>query len=579
MKKALTKFICGLFAAVFLLSPFSVSAFEFDGAPKIDSTAAVVYNLETGDLLFSQNAQSRINPAAFTKLMTALLAYEYRAEKGNVVVSVTEEMLSSAGGTSMSLKVGENISFDHLLSGLVVQNANDAALVLASVVGGNISSFVDRMNKKAKELGMKNTSFSNPTGVDSAVMYTTAEDVLLLCKALYRVNDFMLLAETPKVSIPATNLTSERVYTNKNALVPYSYVTDYYLPKARGMAAGFTPLAGYCVATVRESEGSKYLVILSGGKDRSEAQNGSDISSYRDAKALLEWAEKSFSIREVIVKESILCEKKIRLASGVDHMILVAGETLEILLPSDADLSADIEFKPVADEETFTAPVIKGKEYGQVEIFFRGESVGKVPMVAQSNIGLSRWLVMWDAIKGFFSQGPAKVVLIAILLGIVFYIASLFLAVASEYKKANQEKKKVIQDLMQIEKQRMKKVRLEERKASQARMRKVRGALQAGFQVLQGDAELMETPEKSRKAVPTKAVAKVPEKYRKENRLPPSSDPRAGQRAGAERKGAPSARANGAEVYRVGRSAPANRQTKPNPPASRPRPSDPNSRK
>lgn len=554
MKKVSLKLICGLFAAVFLLSGLSASAVSFDGAPAIETTAAAVYNLETGDLLFSQNATSRINPAAFTKLMTALLAYEYRAEKGNVKVAVTEEMLSSAGGTSMSLKVGENISFDDLLAGLVVQNANDAALVLASVVGGNISAFVDSMNEKAKELGMEQTSFSNPTGIDSAVMYTTVEDVLILCRALYRVNDFMLLSETPKVSIPATNLTSERVYTNKNALVPYSYVTDYYLPNARGMAAGFTPLAGYCVATVRESEGSKYLVVLSGGKDRSEAQNGTDISSYRDAKALLEWAEKSFAVREVVAKEAILCERKIRLASGVDHMILVAGESLEVLLPADADLEKDLKIKPVSEKEVLTAPVIKGKAYGKAEVYFREELIGEVSLAAQSNIGLSRWLVMWDAILGFFSQGPAKAVLILIVLGVILYISSLFYAVWSEYRKANKEKKKAIDDLMRIENQRMKKVRLEERKARQAGFRKVRGALKAGFQVLQGDAELMETPQ-TKKAPPRKAVAKVPEKYRKENRLPQNSSVRPNRPPLGERK-APPVPQKGREVYRVGRNSP-----------------------
>jgi D-alanyl-D-alanine carboxypeptidase (penicillin-binding protein 5/6) len=89
----------------------------------------------------------------------------------------------------------------------VVQNANDAALVLASVAGGSIATFVEQMNERAKELGMEHTYYANPTGVDAAVMYTSLQDTLILCKALYRVNAFMLLSETPKITIPATNLT------------------------------------------------------------------------------------------------------------------------------------------------------------------------------------------------------------------------------------------------------------------------------------------------------------------------------------------------------------------------------------
>ena len=412
----------------------------------------------------------------------------------------------------MKLKVGEILPFDSLLAGLVVQNANDAALVLASAVGGNISSFVESMNERAKALGMENSYYSNPTGVDSATMYTTLSDVLTLCRAVYRVNDFMLLSENPKVTIPATNLTEERVYTNKNALVPYSYVTDYYMKDVRGMVAGYTPRAGYCVATVREKNGCKNLVILSGGTDRSEKGNGTDISSYREAKSLLEWAEETFTIREVIPKGLIACEKKVRLASGVDHMILVSGESLERLLPVDADLTSVVRTEIRTDKDHFRAPIIEGKSYGEMVVYYEEEEIGTIPLVARNNIGLSRWLVAWDAIVGFFSTGPAKVFLILVILGAVGYVLYLFLAVWVQYKKRNRDRRRAIAELMEMENQRMKQVRREERRANQARMRRVRGALRAGFQVLQGDTELME--ERPVRKAPTKAVARVPEKYR-----------------------------------------------------------------
>ncbi|MBQ3075517.1 MAG: D-alanyl-D-alanine carboxypeptidase, partial [Clostridia bacterium] len=412
MKKRFTGILSGLLAAVFILSLFSVSAISFEGAPEVSSTAAVLYNLEAEEIVYSKNMDGRLDPAAFTKLMTALLAFEYRAQNGNINVTVTAEMLSAAGGTSMRLKEGEILPFDSLLAGLVVQNANDAALVLASTVGGNIMSFVDLMNERAKQMGMENTYFSNPTGVDSASMYTTMQDVLTLCKAVYRINDFMLLSENPKISIPATNLSIQRSYTNKNALIPYSYVTDYYMENVRGMIAGYTPRAGYCVATVREIKGSKSLVIISGGVDRSERKNGTDISSYREAKALLEWSEANFGMRRAMEQGRVVCERKVRLASGVDHMILVTGAELEKLLPLDADLSKEITTVVRTDREVFTAPIIEGTAYGELDVLYQGEVIGTVPLVAKSNLRLSRWLVAWDAVVSFFSHGPAKVVLI-----------------------------------------------------------------------------------------------------------------------------------------------------------------------
>ncbi len=557
MKKRFAGILFAFLALLLIVPVFSASAVKYEGAPEITSNAAVVYNLEAGEVLYSKNMDGRLDPAAFTKLMTALLAYEYYGQNGNVSVTVTAEMLSSAGGNSMRLKEGEIIPFDSLLAGLVVQNANDAALCIASTVGGNITAFVEKMNERAKLLGMENTYFSNPTGVDSAAMYTTMQDVLTLSKALYRVNDFMLLAEMEKVSIPATNLTAARSYTNKNALIPYSYVTDYYMENVRGMVAGYTPRAGYCVATVRELKGSKTLVILSGGVDRSERGNGTDISSYREAKALLEWAEGNFGMRRVVESGSVICERKVRLASGVDHMILVTGENLEKLLPLNADLATEITTEIRTERDTYTAPIIEGTTYGEMDVLFQGEVIGTVPLVARTNIGLSRWLVAWDAVVRFFSHGPAKVVLILVICAVVLYIAALIYVVCEQNRRKNKEKNRAIKEALQIESQRMKKVRKQELHDTQKRMRKMRSALRAGFQVLNGDDESLDRAKKmggKRKASPSKAVAKVPEKYRASNRKPVQNT------ASQPPRKIPPRTAQG-ETYRTGRAAGSVRQT------------------
>ena len=564
MKKKLAAVLCSFLAALFVLPLFSVSAIQYEGAPEVTSNAAVVYNLEAEETLYSKNMDGRLDPAAFTKLMTALLAFEYYAQNGNVQVTVTAEMLSAAGGNSMRLKEGEILPFDSLLSGLVVQNANDAALCIASTVGGNITSFVEKMNDRAQVLGMKNTYFSNPTGMDSAAMYTTMQDVLILCKTLYRVNAFMLLAENPKVTIPATNLTSQRSYTNKNALIPYSYVTDYYMENVRGMIAGYTPRAGYCVATVRELKGSKTLVILSGGVDRSERGNGTDISSYREAKTLLEWAEANFGLRRVVEQGTVICERKVRLASGVDHMILVTGESLEKLLPLEADLTTAITTQIRTERETYTAPIIEGSRYGEMDVLYQGEVIGTVPLVARSNIGLSRWLVAWDAVVRFFSHGPAKVVLILVICAIAIYIVGLIYAVYAQNRRKNLERNRAIREALQIENQRMKRVRQMELQNTQKQMRNVRSAFRAGFQVLKGDAESLDRVQKGRKKAPvSKAVAKVPEKYRSANRNLVQTPPSNAQR---------SKNARPTEAYRVKRSTGSAQQKRP---ASSTRPTDP----
>ena len=541
MNKRLVKIICSLFAAVLLLPLFPVSA--ENATPEIASTAGILYNLEADTFLFEKNSDAHLKPAAFTKLMTALLALEYRAANGNVNVTITEEMLSSAGGTSMKLKVGEVIPFDSLLAGLIVQNANDAALVLASVSGGNISAFVDNMNERAKKLGMEHTYYSNPTGVDSAVMHTTLGDTLLLCKTLYHVNDFMLLSEKAKVTLPATNMTGERVYSNKNALVPYSYVTDYYMKNVRGMVAGYTAGAGYCVATMRQKNNCTNLVLVSGGTDRSEAKNGTDISSYRDAKLLMEWAEEGFSIQNVMEADSIVCEKGVTLAGGVDHMILVAGEGAKVLLPTDADPDKDITKNIRVEEDSFPAPIVKGRVYGELDILFRGEVVATVPLVAQNNIGLSRWLVARDAVIRFFSHGPAKVILICVIVAAILYVVILIGTVWLAARRRNRERDLAIKELNEQENRRLAKVRREERRVARAKLRQAGSFFREGFRVLSGEEEA--PPSNGKKNAPQKkAVAKLPEQYRKKKTPPQNSAPKRPQ-----------------ESYRVSRPVPPQRPT------------------
>lgn len=521
MRKRFSGIISGLLAAVFILSLFPVFAETSKEPPEVSARAAVVYNLEAGEILFSKNMDARLDPAAFTKLLTALLGFEHMGQNGNVNVTITKEMLAASSGNSMNLKEGEVLPFKSLLTGLVVQNANDAAIAIAVTVSGSVSSFVDRMNERAKLLGMENSYFSNPTGTDSAAMYTTMQDVLTLSKALYRVNDFMVMSENPKVTIPETNKNKQRVYNNKNPLVSFSWVNTYYLENSRGMIAGFTPRAGYCVATVHEIPGSKTLVIVSGGSDRSTKKDGSDITAYREAKSLMQWAEKNYSMRYVLEKGMVVCEKRLRLASGVDHMILVTGESLKMLLPMDVDLSKEITTEVRTDREVYTAPIIEGTAYGEIDVYYNGDLVDTVPLVAKSNIGLSRGLVAWDAVVSFFSHGAAKVVLILVILGLVLYVAILILAAVIQYLRQNKEQNRIIREMKAVEDRRLRKIRLQERKASQARMRKMRNVLRAGYQVLQGDSEAMDQPGRGQRRPPaSKAVAKVPEKYRSTNRNP-----------------------------------------------------------
>ena len=543
--------------------------------PAVESGVALCYNLDYDTFLYEKGADLSVSPAAFVKLMTCLLAYEYRAGAGNVSVTVTGTMLSNAGGTTMRLKEGEVIAFDDLLKGLVINNANDAAYAIANTVSENTTRFVEKMNARAKELGMKNTYYSNPTGTDAAGQTTTLRDMLLLCKALYRENDFMVLSSTSKVSVPPTNMTDERSYTNKNGLIPYSYVVDYYLEDTRGMIAGYTANAGYCVAATRTHGGRTNFVLVSGGTDASSSQNGGKVSSYYDAKRLFDYAEKEFAPVELISKGACVCEKKVTLASDTDHVLLVSDGALPVLLPKDYDRSK-IRSEVSTDAESYAAPVAKGAVLGTARYFYGDNEIGNVNLVAQTGVSRSVLLAFWSGVTRFFSKGPAKAALIAVIGAIVLYFAWQIVAVLRQNAHHNRDLREAIRQIEEEENERMRAVRLKEKAARRERRLRHRGFLKESFRAFSGDIEFREPPTKKKpqNAPPRRGVAKVPEKYRnpsapgrtsaparqeQNGRRPASGDRPA--RPQSDRRPAPPNAGNtrrDAETYRVRRTPPKN---------------------
>jgi hypothetical protein len=339
------------------------------------------------------------------------------------------------------------------------------------------------------------------------------------------VNDYVVLSEMATAVIPSTNVSGERHLTNKNALIPYSYVTDYYMKGVRGLISGYTGGAGHCVATVREKNGCTNLVILSGGRDRSEGAVGTDISSYRDARALLEWAEEDFSLYPLLKQGEVICERKVLLSGQVDHILLVAGESLTKLLPTDPQWQQQLRYEVKETKDQFTAPILQGEIYGKVEVFYRGESMGELSLVAQNSMNRSSWLMRWDGLQRFFSRGPARLVLILVLVAAVLYVLGLAITVWVHYVRLNRERKEALAELNRQENRRLRQVKHEEREANRARLRRAGTFLRAGYRVLSGEAEVMDvSPKKEKKEPPRRAVAKVPEQYRKKKDPVPSSE-------------------------------------------------------
>lgn len=231
------------------------------GVPLYTAKAALMYDLTTNKTLFEDHAQERMPMASLTKIMTAIIALENKKSDNRYTV-FPENIV---GEDSMGLTEGEVLTQEELLYGLMLPSGNDAAEVLASNYKDGRNAFIEAMNDKAKALGLTDTQFSNPSGLQGdGIQHTTAADLLVMTK--YALEKFPLLAKivaTYEYTIPATQ--SHKAYTLYNET---NLLTTY--PGVKGVKTGYTPEAGMCLVTLLEYKGHKIVGILLNSQNRRE---------------------------------------------------------------------------------------------------------------------------------------------------------------------------------------------------------------------------------------------------------------------------------------------------------------------
>ena len=235
------------FVSVFCIFAFSLSTKAISTSAK----ASILINADTGEVIYSQNQNEKLPMASTTKIMTALIL----CEEGNMEkeITVTPEMVR-VEGTSMGLLGGDKVSFKALLYGMLLASGNDAANVTAYALGGTVDGFVNMMNKKAKELGLNNTHFETPSGLDGDEHYTTAEDLAKLAKVCMDNPLFKEAASTKAITLEYGNPPYRRTLTNHNKLLKT-------FEGAVGVKTGFTKKAGRCLVSCAEREGKRVIAV------------------------------------------------------------------------------------------------------------------------------------------------------------------------------------------------------------------------------------------------------------------------------------------------------------------------------
>ena len=357
MKK--THFLCLLtFCLVFLL-PTPVSA-----VPAIGARSAVLIDAASGTVLYGKNENMRRGMASTTKIMTALITLERIPT--DTVVSVAPEACGIEG-SSVYLTPGEQITVESLLYALMLQSANDAAEALAYAVAGSREAFVALMNEKALSLGLTDTHFENPHGLDGEHHYTTAYELALLAAHALKNDVFCEIVSTKRCEIPLANGEATRLLINHNRLLrEYDDII--------GVKTGYTRACGRTLVSAAERDGVRLVcVTLDDGND------------WADHRAMLDYG---FSLYE----ERLLAAEgdfsfSVPVCGGVGASVTVSNpHALSVMLPR-----TDTEISVVTELPRFLYGGVRaGQTVGMVRFYLDGTELGAVTLVAEQDVEVLR---------------------------------------------------------------------------------------------------------------------------------------------------------------------------------------------
>lgn len=342
------KFLLVLIAVVLLLPMKFINAEELNLATNAKS--AILIEASTGEIIFEKNSHERLVPASMTKMMSMLLIIE-SIEKGIIswdeMVTVSENA-SSMGGSQILLETNEKMSVSDLFKGIAVASGNDAVVAMAEKIAGTEDAFVNMMNNRAKELGLKDTNFKNPHGLDTANHYSSAYDMAMIAKELVKHEEVFKYTSIYEDYL-RQNTDKEIWLVNTNKLVRFYDGVD-------GLKTGYTAGAGYCLTATAKKNGMRIIAVAMGEPD-SKTRNA-EITS------MLDYAFAQYEIETVLSTDSVLGKRKVE--KGKDEYVTIVPTKNINLLYKKTDDRKNVTYDVKID--SLKAPIKKGDIVGKVEI-------------------------------------------------------------------------------------------------------------------------------------------------------------------------------------------------------------------
>ena len=374
----------GLFLLIALFLPIITVNCAEDNTKStlnLDCQSAILMEASTGAVLYEQNADAALPPASVTKVMTLLLVME-AIDSG--VINLTDtlqasEYAASMGGSQVFIEPGETMTVEDLLKSVVIASANDAAVVLAENIAGSVEAFVEKMNARAKELGMTNSEFENPTGLDDNVIkhVTSARDIAIMSRELLKHDTILNY----------TNIWMDTIRNGAFGLTNTNRLIRFY-NGANGLKTGSTSKAKFCISATAKRDGLQLIAVIMASPTR-------DIRN-DCAKKLLDYGFANYSVAEfeegTAGNVKVLGGTKDEISTYYPSISLLTGKGLHKQIERTVNLP-----------DSISAPVNAGNKLGEIIYTLNGTELGRVDITAGETVDrLSYFGIVGRIVKKFF---------------------------------------------------------------------------------------------------------------------------------------------------------------------------------
>ncbi|RFU67778.1 D-alanyl-D-alanine carboxypeptidase [Peribacillus saganii] len=352
-----------------------------------NARSAILIERDTGAILYEKNSDEKLPPASMTKIMTMLLIME-AIDKGELTLKEkvrTSEYAASMGGSQIFLEPGEEMTTEQMLQGIAIGSGNDASVAMAERIAGSEEAFIDMMNKKVKELGLKNTKFQNATGLPEADHYSTAHDMAIMGKELLKYN--LITKFTGTYESYLREDTEKKFWlVNTNRLVKF-------YPGVDGLKTGFTNEAKYCLTATAKKGDMRVIAVVFGAptpKDRNA-----------QVTKMLDYAFSQY-MTHPIYKRGISLQK-VKVSKGSSKTVTaVTSEPISVLTKKGGNIK-DLTHK-ISIKKNLQAPIKQGDRIGTFSIVKDGKVLVKSPIVAKETVEKASWWQMYKRAFGMFSS-------------------------------------------------------------------------------------------------------------------------------------------------------------------------------